>query len=475
VKTIGEIKMLVCICLFVFSCSDNQSKHPEVVATVQQQHIQKKYEFKKGSVVDNVPIRGQVGQSYALYLPDNYSEKKASPLMIVLDPHARGAFPLEKYKSLANEFDIIMAGSNYSKNGVVFKNILSHIQFLMQDIIGRFAIDSSKIWCLGFSGGARIALSIGVLNYGLDAVIACGAGVPVQDTAEIHDLSFIGLVGDADMNYPELFNLNRALRSQHVDNTLLVFNGIHEWPPDSIMYDAFVWLQLNYYNHHGLKPSDSFLKNKINRDVARCNRLENPYVKSRFYEKMISFYSDFTNTSEWTKELKRLNHNPKTIQTRDEIINILQTELMNEQKMSEAFVNADLKWWQKEINRIRDQSKSNPDEQQSKSAQRMLAYIGLAAYSYSNRAINSGPIQTALKYINIYKYIEPDNPEHAYLMAILLVKEGKMAEAIVSLQNAAQLGFSDSQRLLNDPALSPLQQNPGFNDLIIQIEANNKS
>ncbi|MFQ5335297.1 MAG: hypothetical protein ACE5DN_04420, partial [Flavobacteriales bacterium] len=346
--------LLLLIAINCLSC--DQKPESKQQPSQQQVSIQQQAPLKAGRVISAVPVRGQAGQSYAFYLPASYDSSNTYPLLIALDPHGKGSLPLEKYKTLADTFNIVIAGSNYSKNGMNFKQSLAHIHLLIQDIGTRIRVDTARLWCMGFSGGARVALNVGALNFGIDAVVLCGAGMPAEDTEEISRLHFIGLAGDADMNYPELYRLNKALNKQGGGNTLITFDGKHEWPPVEEMHSAFIWLQMDYYRRTGLNPPHTVLSKWIARDLSACDSIDNPANRALRYERMIACYSGFTDVFGWKTKKQQIERDPVTIAQRKRMAEIMLAEERAEKNFSEAFIRADLNWWQKQIARLRKTS-----------------------------------------------------------------------------------------------------------------------
>jgi hypothetical protein len=47
-----------------------------------------------GQVIDKVLCAGSSGESYALYLPSNYTPSKRWPILYAFDPGARGRIPV---------------------------------------------------------------------------------------------------------------------------------------------------------------------------------------------------------------------------------------------------------------------------------------------------------------------------------------------------------------------------------------------
>src|SRR5262245_31514191 len=57
-------------------------------------------------------------ESYALYLPLNFSTNRQWPIVYVFDPLARGEAAAEVVRPAAEKFGYIVAASNNSKNGL---------------------------------------------------------------------------------------------------------------------------------------------------------------------------------------------------------------------------------------------------------------------------------------------------------------------------------------------------------------------
>ena len=77
-----------------------------------------KNDFPSDSVIENILCEKNNQFSYAVFLPKNYQGNKGWPVILFFDPHAAGDLPLKKYRSIANEFGFILAGSNSSKNNL---------------------------------------------------------------------------------------------------------------------------------------------------------------------------------------------------------------------------------------------------------------------------------------------------------------------------------------------------------------------
>ena len=71
-----------------------------------------------GQVIPEILCVADTSESYALYLPSNYSPDKRWPIIYAFDPVARGKLPVGLFKEAAEKYGYIVAGSNNSRNSI---------------------------------------------------------------------------------------------------------------------------------------------------------------------------------------------------------------------------------------------------------------------------------------------------------------------------------------------------------------------
>jgi len=129
----------------------------------------------QGQILDKVVCDADAAQSYALYLPSNYSPDRAWSVIFAFDPLARGRAPLVKYQAAAEKYGYIVAGSNNSRNGP-WNVSLAAAQAMSADVGTRFSIDPKRMYTAGLSGGARVAMALAISMNQFAGVIASSAG-----------------------------------------------------------------------------------------------------------------------------------------------------------------------------------------------------------------------------------------------------------------------------------------------------------
>ncbi|MGE3825911.1 MAG: hypothetical protein AB7G44_16935 [Bacteroidia bacterium] len=351
-----------------------------------------------GGKTYTVSCNGNASKTYSLYLPLNYDTTKTFPVIYFFDPQGKGNFPVEKYKSIADSSGIIFIGSNATKNGMQWAEVSSTANHLFADTRQKLKINEQKIFTCGFSGGGRIAANLAVHNNYIAGVISCSAGLPAQPSQLRTDLIFVGIAGKEDMNLTEIYDAGEALKNSGIKHLINYFDGPHEWPPLEAMSEAITFC---------LSPTPS-------------------------------------------KEIGN------TIDKK-----IIEREKQQKQFYSEAFAKNDLNWWKNEFKNLEQRiAKTNGDEKFMNI--RLKNFLSLVAFSYSNSALNSRRLPEADKFLSIYKLVDPDNAEHAYLRTSYFMMMNNTAEAEKALNEAAALGFADAERLRAETLFIALQNTEGY-------------
>jgi len=406
-----------------------------------------------GKINDNIVCVNNSENSYAIYLPENYSDSNLFPVLFLFDSHGRGKFSIEKYKSLADEFGLIIACSNSSKNGQSEseQNIISY-QFI-EDVNSKFKIDNSKFFLGGFSGGARVAVQVASINNQVSGVIGCSAGLPNKDMVDKINFSYFLTAGNIDFNYLELKSLTKELKNSNTNFYFMEFDGIHEWPPLNVMKEAIYFLYFNAQkkdessNKSALVESYiSYENTQLNKAVSQNNILEQVNI----YERMSIFLKNNTSTNNYKNKYKQLCNNSiyKLHQKNNEMF--LQMEPSLQAELASNITAKDSKWWSNKIDEIIQSSRMAKSKEEKLMHLRLLNYMSLISFMYADNALKNNKLDESQKYLSIYEKVDPNNSEVYYLQAVFYAKQNKNDLALVSLEKAVSKGFDDFERIRND-------------------------
>jgi dienelactone hydrolase len=213
-----------------------------------------------GRIIGRVVARDNPSQSYALYLPSSYTAAREWPVVFCFDPGARGRRPLEHFRDAAEKYGYILAGSNNSRNGLPY---IEPAQAMWSDVSARFRIDPRRTYAAGFSGGARVVLSLALANSSIAGVIASGAAFSGTLPPKVPFLVF-GAAGIEDFNYYELKTLERHLTGLGTPHRVVFFPGGHELLPAPFAAQAIEWFELRAMKS-GLRPRDDAFLAEVRR------------------------------------------------------------------------------------------------------------------------------------------------------------------------------------------------------------------
>ncbi|MFC2157829.1 hypothetical protein ACFLT9_08335 [Acidobacteriota bacterium] len=267
-------------------------------------------ELSPGKIIDSVTCRADAVQSYALYLPSNYSPDRTWPILYAFDPGARGRIPLERFREAAERFEFIVVASNNSRNGP-WEPILKAASAVVRDTFERFSIDRNRIYATGFSGGGQVAsIFPRMLNLPIAGVIVCGAGLASEQKPEdMNGLLYCGISGNADFNYREMRALDERMEKEGITHRMIVFDGEHTWPPPEECTRALEWLVVMGMNVGNIPIDKGMIVETFERELNKAGELVASNELGRaasLYQTLVDTFRDSIDTGGAEQGLKAL-------------------------------------------------------------------------------------------------------------------------------------------------------------------------
>jgi predicted esterase len=405
------------------SCSSDhsgQKKIQEPVSPVAPVQSRDDFSGMAGKITDNIQYSGQPQLSYCLYLPSGYSAQKKFPVIFIFDAHADGKLPVEKYHALAEEFGFVLIGSNNSRNGLAYDSLVGMATALIQDASSKISVDATRRYTMGFSGGARVAGVVAASAQNIAGVIGCGAAYMDENFKSRPELFFFRFARNDDFNLLEMSRMHEHFKQAGVKNYFQVFEGKHEWPDSATMRNAFEILTVT--------------------DARQMAALE--------------------------KKISAAGVSPRVAKG-------FEAEAEQQKKYIDAFTSQNIFWWKNEISGLQQCGNMKADVEKLHRCKRLLAYIGVAVYSFSTNAIKSHNDADAEKLLQIYLMADSQNSEQRFLEAILRARQGDNNRALALLNEAVSLGFSDFARIESEPDFQKLKSMDGYSRLITKDKTQN--
>lgn len=454
---IKQVLFSVCCTLLIlitFSCASGQ------------QH--KGQEFSISKTYPAVSCSADTALNYALFLPPDYNKEKSCPLLILFDSHGDGLLPVNLFSAEAAKSGFIIAGSNNSKNGMPIEKTTAIYRAMLTDLTNRFNIEKKAIYLCGFSGGSRVAGAAAITDGGIAGVVGCGAGLPNTSQKPVNAFSYLAVVGNQDFNFTEMLQLDESLEQAGYQHQLLVFDGIHQWPPKELIPDIFTWLRFDAMRQKAI-PDDRTEINRFiekNDKIAEKQKAENkPAQQQETYIKMMHYLQGLTDVAPLQAEIDRLAGTKEVIAYHENQKQLLEAEQSLQQKYAPEIQQKDVGWWTKEASKLQSLALKPGNPEMSAVYKRVLGYLSLNSYMYSTGALKQGDLAGASKYIEIYRLVDPTNSEHRYLAAEVAALNHQPDAMFAALKQAFELGFKDMKRLNSDADFKPYQQDERFKKL----------
>jgi dienelactone hydrolase len=270
--------------------------------------------IEPGALHARVTALANPSYSYALFVPAAYTPNRRWPVLFAFDPMARGERPVELARNVAEQYGYIVAGSLDARNGPLAPAV-DAARIMMQDVETRLSIDPARVYVTGFSGAARLCVTLATLCPPcITGVLAHGAGYPAGvEPARNTAFDYFGTIGDADFNYAEVVRLHAQLDDLGVSNRLRIFEGPHGWAPEDVWQQAFAWLELRAIQRGIRAKDDRFVPAQWRIGLERAANFERAAdERSAWYEydKLTKDFSGLTDTRQAAGRAEALRRDP---------------------------------------------------------------------------------------------------------------------------------------------------------------------
>jgi hypothetical protein len=354
---------------------------------------------------------------------------------------------------------------------------------LFDSVFSIFNIDEKQIYLAGFSGGSRLATAIAVLTDQIQGVIACGAGFSPESShmpLSKESFSYVGLVGERDMNYYEMFDVKDWLNRFQIENEIFTYDDDHRWPPEEQIVKAFDWLELQAYKRN-LRNRDNEITSKIYRlmvDRAEAFQSEERYLRSSWeYERILrNFGSIYTldsiqyklieikNKDEYNLELSQF----KELEVEEEKIKMVYSERFNKQ-LNAKRIPSKYKWWEKKFSEFNDEIEASKDPGRTNMLDRIRYAIYAMIIETSYNMLRLNQIEKALYCHHLVALMLPERSFIYYNLSQDYAMLNDQDHCIKYLKLAISKGYSDKETIMNTAAFQQYLETDEMKELLKEL------
>lgn len=437
--------------------------------------------FEIGRIVAHIPCAAHPEQSYALYLPSNYSSDRRWPIVYSFDPAARGTVPLELQKEAAEHNGYILAASNNSRNGP-WKGEVEAADAMVTDTQTRFSIDQQRIYFAGFSGGARVAAQLAIQCKCTSGVLLSGAGFPAGNPPT-KDAVFpvFTAVGTIDFNYAEVIPLHESLEKAGYPHWLRVFEGPHDWAPAEVMEEALQWFRVQAMQGKREQLDQSFVDAQFTKAMARGSSLEKTgdlLTAWRQYLQIAATYDSLLDVSlarvkaaalgqgKVVRDALKRERSDFEEQARlaGGVSGRVAAKQADDAPLSESEYSL-----QGQIQLLRHEAEQEKRPERERVYQRVVGEIFVRAMELGDAELENKEYEQAIRAFTCAVQTKPDSQWALRDLAAAQALSGKRKEAISTLRRARDLSKEKSvfdEWLKAEPAFERLRTLPEFQNLI---------
>jgi poly(3-hydroxybutyrate) depolymerase len=435
-----------------------------------------------GKIIERVVCLKDAGQSYALYLPPNYTTDRRWPVIYAFDPAARGMRPVERFKDAAEKYGYIIVGSNNSRN-FPDRPLAEIINAMFDDTQTRFSIDQNRVYTAGMSGGARVAGMVAQslaqsLGGGAAGVILCGAGFSEAKPPE-KPLPFpvFGVAGVEDFNWIELRQLHKALDSIGSANRFVTFDGDHTWAPSDSFLTAVEWMELQAMKSARRERDEKLIAESFDKMAGQARADESA---KRVYEAFLKYdaiakdFSGLRDVAEFTQKADELRSSKEV---KDRLKQEKAAEQAQRQRSQEFFAAREqlntaenpavaMMGIKSMISDLRKKAASRDESVERLAARRALGGFYVSMNEEANRLRAAKKYKEAAASLALAAEIRPDNPQIFYSLARVCVLGGDKKQALEALKKAVELGFTNADEIAGNADFASIRNEAAYKRLI---------
>lgn len=433
--------------------------------------------MKKGAVVDSIKVNDSISETFALFLPKDFSRDKAWPVVFVFDPEGRGRAAAQLFRQGAEEQGYIIVASNNIEKSDSLLNNLQVAGRMMNTIFNFLPIDKNGVYTAGFAEGAEVAGAVTAIFNNVQGVLGAGGVWMNPDFLKKENkFSFLGISGTRD---PRLYNMEemaRFLKMKGYPSALYKFDGGHEWPGANMISSVLGNFTLQAMAK-AYRPKDlQIVENLFQFDIAVAESLRR---KMQFYEayqylvQMESTYALYDKKDEIRDSKKGIRRNKVFRQQRRKYNS---AEYLEEETKAEylfyfdedvATANFDnLPWWGQQVRLLKKYQQGN-NEAEAEMAFRLQGMLeSLADNAFSNLKERGAPVDFLVFTAILQTIFNKEDPD-GYMNIISVTAQNRDYEtALLYLEDLLKTGYKDMEALYDIPETLDLKLSPEYNNMI---------
>ncbi len=436
------------------------------------------FRIVKGGVTDSLPISAVPGESYALYLPRDYSPEKKWPIVFVFDPQGRGSNTANLFRWAAEDQQYIIASSNVKLKAKPIDTIINTATSMMNEVLQAFPVDPEQVYTAGMGEGAQVGSALPLIYKNMAGVLAVGNSfVNPNYLDKNHPYMFVGIAGNKDYMVYEMENYLRFYDHLDFPTDIYYFDGKEdEWPNGPVISNALTAFTLEAIKKGKRPRNQEFIQKLFEREMDYAETLRRTreyYAAYQKLDRMQEKYEDFgfdEIIGDQKKEIKKTNnYRSQKSEFRQAVAFEKEQQREYEYLLGSDILSANFEnigWWAYQVDEL-EKLKKGEAEAKSNMAYRLLGYLDFVTKREFDEIMkSSAPIDIKI-FISVLRTVIATNDPEAYFKIISLASlDGDQGTALLYLEDLLKTGYSDMESLYNIEGALELQFTPEFNAIV---------
>ncbi|MDR5589633.1 hypothetical protein [Christiangramia sp. SM2212] len=436
------------------------------------------YRIIKGGVTDSLPIPYAGDDTYALYVPTDYTTEKEWPVIFVFDTKGRGANTANLFRTAAENQKYIVASSNFNLKSKPIDSIINTATAMMNSVLSSFPIKSELVYTAGMGEGAQVGSALPLIYKKMAGVMAVGNSFVNQDYLDKNNpYMFVGIAGDKDYMVYQMESYTKFYEDLDFTSDIYYFDGMeNEWPSPAVISNAMTGFTLEAIKN-GLRPKDEGFIQKLYDDeinfVESLRRTRKYFDAFEKLERMEEKYKDFGYEEDIEDKLKSLKKTDGFRQQRREFRQAVDFEKMQQEEYEYLLANdimtvnfQNIGWWAYQVDEL-EKLKDGSSEAKTNMAFRLLGYLDFVTKrEFDAIQKSTAPIENKI-FISVLRTAINKNDPEAYLKIISLAgSDGDYETALLYLEDLLKTGYSDMESLYDIEGALDLRFSSEYNEII---------
>ncbi len=434
--------------------------------------------LKKGAVVDGLPINDSISESFAMYLPKDYSADKSWPILFVFDPEGRGINSARLFSQAAGIQGYLIAASNdISRHDSLVTNIETASR-LLEKVLRNFPIDENRVYAAGLEEGALVASALPAVYPKIKGILVVediwmNKDFLSQNNKNQTFIGFASYISDSYNKFDENFPLFDILEYRS-----LIYNypGKKMWPSSELLGHGLGSFTLQAMLDGSQTKDDEMINYLFESELATAEswrRQLNFYKAYQLLEIMREKYKYFDKKDEIRDFQKDIRRESIYKEQRSQFNSAREKErnlryeypfLIEDDLTAKSFENVG--WWVQQFKEL-DSLKNSDIEAEAEVGARLEDYLQTYAENrFEELKLAKAGIDKLILISILHTVFDKENPAGYFNIISLSAQDGDYYTALLYLEDLLKTGYDQLDNLYKIPGTLDLKLSPEFNELV---------